>query len=84
MKNRSQDYYRHHRNRVINRKKKIIKLANNYWHTEYDGILSKGKIHCSCWMCSNKSKVRGLKISDLRKEAKIEDQLKELEVYKIQ
>lgn len=53
--NRTIDFYRHNRIRVINRKKKIIKSQNNYWYVEHDGMLSKGKIHCSCWMCRHKS-----------------------------
>lgn len=50
-KNRSRAYYRHHRRRVISRKKKFAKQA---WDIEYyyhDGQYSKGKIHCSCSMC---------------------------------
>lgn len=48
---RTRSFRRHQRKRVINRKKKFIKLAGNYWHFEHEGSLSKGKIHCSCKMC---------------------------------
>ncbi|RZT23592.1 hypothetical protein [Fictibacillus sp. BK138] len=57
MKNRSKDYYRHHRNRVIQKKLNVIK---NVWCRDetiphpYEvdpGKLSKGKLHCSCYMC---------------------------------
>lgn len=46
--NRSRDYYRKQRARVIRRKQKIIHGLNDYWHVEHAGMLSKGKIHCSC------------------------------------
>ena len=53
--NRSSNFYRHHCIRTINRKKRIIRDQHNYWHVPFDGMLSKGKIHCSCWMCRHKS-----------------------------
>lgn len=55
--NRSRDFYRKQRAKHISRKKRMIQewSANcAYWITE-DGKLSKGKIHCSCWMCRSKS-----------------------------
>lgn len=54
MKNRSRDYYRHQRKRVINKKLDIIK---NAWHNDdhpwikEPGNLSKAKLNCSCKMC---------------------------------
>lgn len=69
-------YRRHQRERVIRRKKRIDK-ANNislrlYAHPWYadDNRYNKGKIHCSCWMCSNKTNARGVSISDRRKQIK--------------
>lgn len=53
--NRTRDYYRHQRKRVINRKRKIIHSQDDYWYVPHDGMLSKGKIHCSCPMCRRKS-----------------------------
>jgi len=61
MKNRSRSYYRHQRERVINRKLKIIQFA---WGLEQrdaiehpfiknPGRLSKAKINCSCQMCKH-------------------------------
>jgi len=52
MKNRLLSYYRHHRFRVINRKLAITEgiLDNDYW-SKRPGLLAKGKIHCTCWMC---------------------------------
>lgn len=52
-------YYRIQRKKHINRKKKIIKEQNNYWYYKHDGILSKGKIHCSCGMCRKKTNNKG-------------------------
>ena len=54
MKNRTTEFRRAKRQAVINRKKKIIKEQGNYWNYKYEGTLSKGKIHCSCWMCRRK------------------------------
>ena len=68
MKSRAKTRYE--RFRHINRKKRIIKEQNNYWHYKHEGMLSKGKIHCSCWMCRTKS-YDSLKISDLRKIEKM-------------
>lgn len=48
---RTRSFRRSQRERVINWKKKFIKLAGDYWHYEHEGVLSKGKIHCSCGMC---------------------------------
>ena len=53
--NRGRAYTRYQRNRHINRKKHIIHKQNDYWFYKYDGVLSKGKIHCSCWFCRLKS-----------------------------
>lgn len=46
---RTLSYRRHHRYRVINRKKKIIKQTS--WNVKFDGMLAKGKIHCGCGLC---------------------------------
>ena len=52
---KSRDKTRYERFRHINRKKRIIKDQHNYWSYKHEGMLSKGKIHCSCWMCRSKS-----------------------------
>jgi hypothetical protein len=57
--NRDRAYYRHHRKRVIYRKLRIAKqihwhIKNNQW-----GRLAKGKIHCTCGLCSEKSRLLG-------------------------
>lgn len=52
---RGRAYTRYQRNMHINRKKRIIHAKDDYWYYKYEGKLSKGKIHCSCWMCRLKS-----------------------------
>jgi len=69
--NRNRAYYRYQRIRTINRKKGICKrLGGNElvdaWVRDNPGRLSKGKIHCSCWMCRRKS-YDEKSISDIRK-----------------
>lgn len=66
MRNRA--YRRYVRNKAIIRKDRILKelgfknpIFNPYGLKKYElsatekGKLAKGKIHCSCWMCSAKS-----------------------------
>jgi hypothetical protein len=76
--NRTQDYYRHQRQRIINRKKKIVKQYYGFNYYTHDGQYNKGKIHCSCWMCSTKTKVHGLSRTDMRKKAQIQEQENEI------
>lgn len=37
------------------RKENIVHNLNNYWHYKHFGQYRKGKIHCSCAMCSAKT-----------------------------
>lgn len=53
--NRTKQYYRAMREKHICRKKKNA----NGWEYKYDGMYSKGKIHCSCSMCSRKTNNKG-------------------------
>ena len=53
------------------RKAKIIHNQHDYWNYKSLHQLVKGKIHCSCWMCSSKTKVHGYSVSDLRKLDKL-------------
>lgn len=48
----------------------------NLWTNGKTGKLSKGKIHCSCWMCRHKSRDEH-SASDLRKESSLRQQIKE-------
>lgn len=57
---RSREYRRKQRRRVIRRKLGILKGIGgnkyvNAWTRGAPGRLAKGKIHCSCWMCRTKS-----------------------------
>ena len=58
--NRSRAYRRFQRKRAIYHKSMILrdywKLNDaDYWTPGRYGYLSKGKVHCSCWMCRRKS-----------------------------
>ena len=58
--NRDKNYYRKMRAKHIRRKKKIANsVCYNGWGYEYDGMYSKGKIHCSCPSCSQKTNNKG-------------------------
>lgn len=74
---RSRRYLRSVRRHTIQRKQRIIKEQDNYWHYKHAGELAKGKIHCSCPMCRRKSYDEA-KISDVRKAQKNIDQLMEV------
>ena len=52
--NRSRSYYRDMREKHIKRKKKLA----YWWHNPFDGMYSKGKVHCSCPMCSSKTNLK--------------------------
>ena len=57
--NHTRDYYRRQRAKHIARKQRMINQwsydkEHPYWVAPA-GALSKGKIHCSCWMCRRKS-----------------------------
>jgi hypothetical protein len=62
---RTRAFTRYQRNRHIIRKKRIIGATNCYY-AKFDGILSKGKVHCSCWYCRRKS-YDEIKYSDRKK-----------------
>jgi hypothetical protein len=67
-------FRRHQRQRVISRKKRISrKIYGERGFYEHDGQYSKGKIHCSCWMCSSKAKWHGISVSNLKKIAKCDN-----------
>ena len=57
--NRDRAYYRYQRNKHIGRKIHILKGYGEWrmdgWMREQPGRLAKGKIHCSCPMCREKS-----------------------------
>lgn len=80
--NRNRNYYRKQRIRAIERR---INIRINQWGTQdtlkiYDakqrGKLHKGKVHCSCPMCSTKSSTE-MSHTDKRKFAFAESQLRD-------
>ena len=60
---RTRAYHRHQRERVISRKSRISHALYGWEYYEHRGAYSKGKIHCSCWMC-RASDFRGRHIPD--------------------
>lgn len=72
--NHSRGYYRRMRKKHINRKKKICSKYHSGWEYPYDGMYSKGKIHCSCPLCRGKD-WRGRHIKTLQ-EKRFEDKMK--------
>ena len=76
---RSRSYTREMRNKHIARKKRIIEevYAGNYY-VPYDGMLSKGKVHCSCNLCAfAKYNKHEQTESDMRRIASCDEKLKE-------
>lgn len=83
---RSRDYYRYQRERAIERKYKIRIMqwgsqdAYKYVRSRPNiyGQLNKGKVHCGCGLCTEKSKVHGYKKQDLAKINSMKRQVKDL------
>jgi hypothetical protein len=75
---RNRGYYREQRQKHINRKKRIIKEQQYplFWGYKHEGELSKGKIHCSCWMCRQKT-YDNWKHSDKQRIEEMEFELKD-------
>ena len=67
---RRNGYYRKQRIKHIKKKYEKRSIAwgleatEDYYQNVAKGTLSKGKIHCSCWMCSSKTKRNGWKHSE--------------------
>ncbi len=96
MENRGRAY-----NRDVSRRKALRKkrISDNFWlhasdYPYYDNLhqYSKNKIHCSCPMCSPKTKNKGkrgrknynpthnFKASDIRKFEKMDNEIQEEEI----
>ena len=71
--NRSRAYYRHHRRRAIQRKAKIAEYNGCY--VPSNGYFAKGKVHCSCWMCSQKTNKDGFPHSQVNQLERLNRQL---------
>ena len=79
---RDLSYRRRQRVRTIHRKEGILKRIGGEeyvyaWTGGEPGRLAKGKIHCSCLMCREKS-YDNPSIPDLRKQEAFQEQMKEL------
>ena len=79
--NRDRSYYRRQRKRAIRRKETILRRLGGEenvlaWEHGAAGRLSKGKIHCSCWMCRCKSRDER-SASDNRKQVSMLQQMEE-------
>lgn len=71
-KNRSRAYFRHHRQRVIRRKSTIAKHIG--WYSRFSGYFAKGKVHCSCSMCAQKTKKDGFPHSQIKQLERLNSQ----------
>ena len=82
---RGRAYYRYQRKRHIKRKMGILRRVGgeeylSAWSRDEYGRLSKGKIHCSCWMCRTKSYDEPA-VSDWRTQVGADQQVKEYLLY---
>jgi len=78
---KTETFRRSERTRIINRRVKILKQfgGEKYvfaWSRGDIGRFSKGKIHCSCWMCRSKS-YDAISRADKRKLISAQQQLKD-------
>ena len=77
MEERTRDYYRHHRRRVIKHKRQLITKYYGYekGYNEFpiDGKLENGKTHYSFSKRSKKVKTDGWKHSDLKQLIRMKD-----------
>ena len=95
MGNRHRGYYRKQRVKAIKRKYRIRKSlwgeekTIEYYDNVPKGTLSKGKVHCSCYLCSAKTKRDGWKPSDqkrinsMKKNKRIFKEVLKLKTFKI-
>ena len=80
---RSRSYYRHHRGRSIVRKYNFLKTiypdgAEYLKECKAPGMLSKGKIHCSCPCCKYEKANNIPTIQELINRQDYKEQLKEI------
>lgn len=70
MYHKSISYRRHQRQRVINKRKNILKniwCSFNNFYLKEPGRLEKYNLSCNCGLCSIKTKIQGHKASEKRK-----------------
>ena len=80
---RDKAFFRYQKKKHIQRKVGILKRIGGEeyvmaWSRGQPGRLSKGKIHCSCWMCRTKSYDEP-SYGDKKANEDMEQQLKEFE-----
>jgi hypothetical protein len=82
--NRSRAYYQHHCKRAMQRKYKIARqkgMYGYYYTKRLYGQLNKGKIHCSCGMCTEQSRVWGYPVSQQIRLDSMKEQVNEFYLY---
>lgn len=73
---KTRGYYRYQRIKHIKRKERLLKeLYNGQWKV-CSGSLNKGKIHCSCSLCREKS-YEDYAATDKRKKASLMSSLED-------
>lgn len=77
---RTSSYRRHKRYVKIARKKNLVHEMNDYWYYKFDGQYDKGKIHCSCPLCSAKYSINGPDIRDIKKLESLKFQIQEFQI----
>lgn len=75
-KNRSRAYARHQRQRVIQRKTKIA-IKKYDWIPDKPGRYAKGKVHCSCYWCSDKTRSHGYPHSNVMQFLRMDQQVRD-------
>ena len=75
---RGMAYTRYVRNKAIQRKKRICKKVYGWGYYDHDGQYSKGKIHCSCWMCKYSKHYNLPTVAEMRSNDRFKSQLKEV------
>ena len=73
-------YRRNVRRKQIRRKKKICNAHGFDWY-KFDGCYSKGKIHCSCPLCTYSKYYDYPRLKDCIDADKVKEQLKEVKNY---
>ena len=79
---RTREYRRFQRRRAIHHKQMILRdywklHGESFWTPVRIGMLAKGKVHCSCWMCRSKS-YDDPGISDKRKAVSADQEMEAL------
>ena len=76
---RTRAYRRRQRSRAIARKKRICLQHYGFEYYPFDGMYSKGKIHCSCPMCRGKDEFGEhiWTLGELMAEMKMEEELQD-------